>query len=73
MVLRGECTYYRDLTENFDYRAFILEHGKLNSLIPITPDEIEKQYELLKENNPSDRHFDLVLLPSKVLDILNIK
>lgn len=64
MVLRGECTYYKDLVQNFGYKLYVIAHGQKDLLQPVTIDEIASHYERLKENNPGDAHFDLVLIPS---------
>lgn len=62
MTLRGKCTYYRDLV-NMGYKAYNIAHGKLRSLEAMSVDALDASYEELKDNNPNDKHFDLVLLP----------
>ena len=76
--MRGKCSFYRELVERYNYKLALLNHHPhleailSNGLYPVlnnvdvsfvSLDDIDKGYEVLKQNNPEDRHFDLVLLP----------
>lgn len=62
MVLRGACTYYHDFAER-GYKLYLINHKKLRSLRPVTPEGLDALYDNLKQDNPLDCHDDLALLP----------
>lgn len=78
LTMRGKCSFYRELVEKYNYKLALLNHHPhveailSNGIYPVlnnvdvtfvSLDDIDKGYETLKQNNPEDRHFDLLLLP----------
>lgn len=63
LCLRGKCSYYRDLVEKHNYRIFIVIREKLNTMMPIRLDDLERRYNELLTNNPHGLYLDIIMLP----------
>lgn len=74
LKLRGECTFYRELIEQYNYTPYIMNHANNNqaNLFVADLNYLTQAYEQLSDNNPEDRLLNVIFVP-EWLDITTLR